>query len=80
MNELSIDLETFSDVDIKKSGVYRYSESNNFEILLFAVSIDNGPVTVYDLACGDTLPDEILDALTDDAIIKIGRASCRERV
>lgn len=70
MKELSIDLETFSDIDIRKSGVYRYSESSNFEILLFAVSIDNGPVTVYDLACGDTLPYDLLDALTDDTIIK----------
>ena len=48
---MSIDLETYSDVDIKKSGVYKYAESGNFEILLFAVSIDGGPVTVYDLAC-----------------------------
>ena len=80
MKELSIDLETFSDVDIKRSGVYRYSESNNFEILLFAVSIDNGPVTVYDLACGDTLPDEILDALTDDTIIKWAFNASFERI
>ena len=63
IQEMSIDLETYSDVDIKKGGVYRYSESENFEILLFAVSINNGPVTVYDLASGDTLPDDILDHL-----------------
>ena len=60
MKELSIDLETYSDVDIKKSGVYKYAESDNFEILLFAVSIDSGPVTVYDFASGDTLPFEIM--------------------
>lgn len=80
MKELSIDLETFSDIDIKKSGVYRYSESDHFEILLFAVSIDNGPVTVYDFACGDTLPDELLDALTDDTIIKWAFNASFERI
>jgi DNA polymerase len=67
---MSIDLETYSDVDIKKSGVYKYAESGNFEILLFAVSIDGGPVTVYDLACGEVLPDEIIDALVDDTVTK----------
>lgn len=61
IKEMSIDLETYSDVDIKKSGVYKYAESENFEILLFAVSINGSDVIVYDLACGDVLPDEILD-------------------
>lgn len=70
IHEISIDLETNSDVDIKKSGVYKYVESDNFEILLFAVSIDGGTVTVYDLACGEVLPDEIIDALVDDTVIK----------
>lgn len=68
IQELSIDLETYSDVDISKCGVYKYAESDNFEILLFGVSVDGGDVTVYDLACGDTIPEEILDALTDDTI------------
>lgn len=63
IKEMSIDLETYSDVDIKKSGVYKYAESENFEILLFAVSINGDDVIVYDLACGDVLPDEILDAI-----------------
>lgn len=80
INEMSIDLETYSDVDIKKGGVYRYSESENFEILLFAVSINNGPVTVYDLASGDTLPDDILDALTNDNIIKWAFNASFERI
>lgn len=62
IKEMSIDLETYSDVDIKKSGVYKYAESENFEIL-FAVSINGGDVLVYDLACGDVLPDEILDVV-----------------
>ena len=56
MNSLSIDLETFSDVDLKKCGVYRYAESPNFEILLFAYSEDSGPVQVVDLACGEEVP------------------------
>lgn len=80
IQEMSIDLETYSDVDIKKGGVYRYSESENFEILLFAVSINNGPVTVYDLASGDTLPNDILDALTNDNIIKWAFNASFERI
>ena len=80
IQEMSIDLETYSDVDIKKGGVYRYSESEHFEILLFAVSINNGPVTVYDLASGDTLPDDILDALTNDNIIKWAFNASFERI
>ena len=72
IQELSIDLETYSDVDISKCGVYKYAESDNFEILLFGVSVDGGDVTVYDLACGDTIPEEILDALTDDTVAKWG--------
>ena len=62
MEKLSIDIETYSDVDLAKAGVYRYVESPAFEILLFGVSVDGGPVHVYDLACGETLPDEIIDA------------------
>ena len=65
MREMSIDLETYSDIDISKCGAYKYAESENFEILLFGVSVDGSPVTVYDLACGDTIPDEILAALSD---------------
>lgn len=80
MKELSIDLETYSDVDIKKSGVYKYAESDNFEILLFAVSIDSGPVTVYDLASGDTLPLEITKALTDESVIKWAFNASFERI
>ena len=57
IHTLSIDLETFSDVDLKKCGVYKYAESPDFEILLFGVSVDGGDVTVYDLASGDTVPE-----------------------
>lgn len=80
IKSLSCDIETYSDVDIKKGGVYKYAESDNFEILLFAVSINNESVAVYDLACGDTLPDEILDALVDDAVIKWAFNAVFERV
>ena len=50
MKKLSIDLETFSEADLSKTGVYRYAEDSSFEILLFGVSVDDGPVVVYDLA------------------------------
>ena len=80
INELSIDLETYSDVDIKKCGVYKYAESENFEILLFAVSVNNGPVKVYDLASGQTIPKLILDALTDDTVIKWAFNATFERI
>lgn len=80
IQEMSIDLETYSDVDIKKSGVYKYAESDNFEILLFAVSINGGPVAVYDIACGETLPKDIIDALVDDTVIKWAFNAVFERI
>lgn len=80
MNEMSIDLETYSDIDISKCGAYKYAESDNFEILLFGVSIDGGSVTVYDLACGEQIPDEILAALTDESVIKWAFNASFERI
>lgn len=80
IRELSIDLETFSDREIKKCGVYKYAESSNFEILLFGVSVNEGDVVVYDLACGDVLPEEIVDALVDDTVIKWAFNATFERV
>lgn len=70
IKEMSIDLETYSDVDISKCGAYKYAESENFEILLFGVSIDGGDVQVFNLACGDTIPDDILAALADYTVTK----------
>lgn len=70
IKEMSIDLETYSDVDISKCGAYKYAESDNFEILLFGVSIDGGEVQVFDLACGDAIPDDILAALSDNTVTK----------
>ena len=80
IHTLSIDVETFSDVDLKKCGVYKYAESPDFEILLFGVSVDGGEVTVYDLASGDTVPEEIIRALSDDSVIKWAYNASFERV
>ena len=77
---LSLDLETYSDIDLKKCGVYKYASSPNFEILLFAYSVNSGPVTVVDIACGERIPKEILSALADDSIIKWAYNSQFERV
>ena len=70
MQTLSIDLETYSDQSLQKTGVYRYVESPDFEILLFAYSVDGGPVQQIDLACGEKIPSEILCALEDDKVTK----------
>ena len=80
MKTLSIDIETYSDVPLQKSGVYRYCESPNFEILLFGYSADSGSVQVVDLACGEKIPADVLDALTDDAVTKWAFNASFERV
>ena len=80
IHTLSIDLETFSDVDLKKCGVYKYASSPNFEILLFGVSVNGGKVTVYDLASGDTVPEDIIRALSDNSVIKWAYNASFERV
>ena len=70
MKTLSIDIETYSDVPLSKTGVYRYCEAPDFEILLFGYSVDSGPVQVFDLACGEKIPEKIIAALEDETIIK----------
>ena len=70
MMVLHIDIETFSEAPLPKTGVYRYAEDPSFEILLFGVAVDDEPVTVYDLAQGEEIPQEIIDALLDDSVIK----------
>lgn len=80
MKTLSIDIETFSDVQLPKTGVYRYCESPNFEILLFAYSVDAGPVQVVDLACGEKIPEAIIAALEDDTVIKWAFNASFERI
>lgn len=80
IREMSIDVETYSDIDITKCGAYKYAESDHFEILLFGVSVNGGPVKVYDLACGDTIPEEILAALSDENITKWAFNASFERI
>ena len=80
MKRLSIDLETYSSVDLGKSGVYKYAESEDFEILLFAYSIDDGEVKVIDLSNGEIIPEEILSALCDKGIEKWAFNASFERV
>lgn len=80
MNKISIDIETFSDIDLSKCGVYKYAESPAFEILLFGYSVDEGEVKVVDLASGEEIPEDILDALTDDTVIKWAYNANFERV
>lgn len=80
MKTLSIDIETYSDVQLPKTGVYRYCESDNFEILLFAYSVNSQPVQVIDLACGETIPEEIIAALEDDTVIKWAFNAAFERI
>lgn len=80
MKNLEIDIETYSSVSLQKCGVYKYAESSDFEILLFGYSVDGGPVTTVDLACGEKIPAEILDALTDDDVTKWAFNAQFERV
>lgn len=80
INSLSLDLETYSSVNLQKSGVYRYAESDDFEVLLFGYSVDGGGVQVVDLACGEEIPDEIINALMDDSVTKWAFNAMFERV
>lgn len=80
INSLSLDLETFSDVDLNKCGVYKYTQSSAFEILLLGVSVNGGEVQVYDLTQGETVPMEIIKALTDDSVLKWAFNASFERV
>lgn len=70
MKNLSIDIETYSSIDLSKCGVYKYTEAEDFEILLFGYSVDSGEVQVVDLAQGEKIPVEIINALTNDNITK----------
>lgn len=77
---LSIDIESYSDADLQKCGVYKYAQSSNFEILLFGVSVNGGDVIVYDLAQGEELPMDIITALADDTVTKWAFNAAFERV
>ena len=80
MKSIEIDIETYSDVDLSKCGVYKYSSSPNFEILLFGFSVDSGEVEVVDVACGEEIPADILAALSDDSVTKWAFNALFERV
>ena len=80
MKNLEIDIETYTSVNLQKSGVYRYVEADDFEILLFGYSIDGGEVMVVDLVNGEKIPKKILDALTDENITKWAFNAQFERV
>ena len=80
MRRIHIDIESFSSVDLTRGGVYKYAEAEDFEVLLFGVSVDGGEVRVYDLASGDKLPADIKEALTDPEVIKVAHNANFERV
>lgn len=80
MKNISIDIETYSDVDVSKAGVYKYSESAYFDMLLFGYAIDGGEALVVDLASGEAIPPEVIAALVDDTVIKWAFNSQFERV
>ena len=80
IKSLSLDLETYSDVDLSKCGVYRYAESPYFEVLLFGYAVNGGKVHVIDLALGEKIPEEIVNALTDDTITKWAFNASFERI
>ena len=80
MKTISLDLETYSDIDINKAGVYRYVDSPEFKVLLFAYAIDGGEVQLIDLTRGERIPKEIIDALSDPSITKWAYNASFERV
>lgn len=80
MHTLNIDIETYSETDLLKSGIYKYVEDENFTILLFAYSVDNGPITCVDIENGQPIPDEIYDALTDSEVTKKAYNANFERI
>lgn len=80
MEKIMIDIETRNDVDLTKSGIYKYAESEFFEVLLFAYSIDEGEVKVVDLANGEEIPSDVLQALTDETVEKYAFNASFERI
>ena len=80
MKQINIDIETYSTEPLPKCGVYKYTESPDFEILLFGYAVDGGEVRVIDLTAGETIPAEIIDALTDDTVIKWAYNAQFERI
>ena len=79
MNTLNIDIETFSSVELASAGVYKYAESDDFEIMLIGFSMNQEPVKVIDLANGEAVPDEFITALVDDKVAKCAFNAAFER-
>ena len=80
MTVLAIDIETYSDIDIMENGVYKYVDSDNFKILLFAYAFDDEPVEIVDLENGEKLPERVIAALLNPAIVKTAFNAQFERV
>ena len=80
MKHLNVDIESYSSENLAKSGVFRYCEADDFEILLFGYSVDGGPVQVVDLARGEKIHHEILQALTDKRVVKWAFNAAFERI
>lgn len=80
MKTLYIDIETYSDIDLLTSGMYAYARSRNFELLLFAYAYDNEEVSVIDVVNGEVIPDNIIDDLLDDNVVKVAHNAIFERV
>ena len=80
MKKLSCDIETFSDVDLIRCGVYKYADSPNFEMLLFAYAVDDGDVHIIDIAGGEELPEEIIQVIKSDTVVKTAYNAQFERV
>ena len=80
MKSISIDIETYSSVSLQKAGVYKYTESQDFEILLFGYSADGAPVQTVDLACGEAIPEDVISALTDESVLKWAFNASFERI
>lgn len=80
MKRMNIDIETYSEADLSKSGVYKYVDAPGFEVLLFGYSADGGPVKVISLAEGEELPQKIKEALLDDTVLKFAFNAQFERV
>lgn len=79
MDTLAIDIETYSDVSLPDCGVHRYAASEQFEILLFAYSLNDEPTRIIDLVSGQTMPDEIMECLMDDSVVKTAFNAAFER-
>ena len=80
MKTISMDIESFASADLARCGVYKYAEAEDFEILLFAYSVDGGEVQVVDIASGETVPPDIIEALTDDSVKKWAFNAAFERI